>query len=115
MQGFYSAQLLQSEASASLALQYGRAWRQLGNLLISSSLETDEQDQNGPHRPHQSSGPCQNICMPQVVLGIVTTCKPYLMKNYDMEAMVHYIKAGVPRWRHTLLQEVSALHLLANC
>ena len=51
--------------------------------------------------------------MLQVVMGIVTTCKPYLMKNYDMEAMVHYIKQGVPRWRHTLLQEVgtvSGLH-----
>ena len=24
-----------------------------------------------------------------------------------MEAMVHYVKAGVPRWRHNVLQEVT--------
>ena len=64
-------------------------------------------------RKHQRGYPQAFAWVLQVVLGIVTTCKPYLMKNCDMEAMVHYIKQGVPRWRHTLLQEVrSSLKLI---
>ena len=48
----------------------------------------------------------------QVVIGIIRTCGPALMRSNDMERMVQYIKVGVPRWRHATLQVglLSAAH-----